>query len=65
MGLRSFSMSPAFIPMIKELTSHLTVADAQAILSDALRLKTTNQVTRFMADQIGRLAPNLRPLDSA
>ena len=24
MGLRSFSMSPAFIPIIKELTSHLT-----------------------------------------
>ena len=24
MGLRSFSMSPAFIPTIKELTSHLT-----------------------------------------
>ena len=65
MGLRSFSMSPAFIPLIKDLTRHLTVADAQAILSDALRLKTTNQVTRFMADQIGRLAPNLRPLDSA
>jgi phosphotransferase system enzyme I (PtsI) len=65
MGLRSFSMSPAFIPLIKDLTRHLTIADAEEILAGALRLKTTNQVTRFMADQIGRLAPNLRPLDSA
>jgi phosphotransferase system enzyme I (PtsI) len=64
MGLRSFSMSPAFIPLIKDLTSHLTVADAQAILQQALRLKTTNHVHRFMAEQISRLAPNLQMLDS-
>jgi phosphotransferase system enzyme I (PtsI) len=62
MGLRSFSMSPAFIPMIKDLARHLTVAGAQEILASALRLKTTHQVHNFMADQISRLAPNLRPL---
>jgi phosphotransferase system enzyme I (PtsI) len=64
MGLRSFSMSPAFIPLIKDLTSHLTIADAEAILQQALRLKTTNHVHRFMAEQISRLAPNLQMLDS-
>ncbi|HEY1600693.1 MAG TPA: phosphoenolpyruvate--protein phosphotransferase [Pirellulales bacterium] len=65
MGLRSFSMSPAFIPLIKDLTRHLTVPGAEEILAGALRLKTTNQVNRFMAEHISRLAPNLRPLDSA
>ena len=35
MGLRSFSMSPAFIPMIKDLTRHLTVAGAEEILAGA------------------------------
>ncbi len=65
MGLRSFSMSPAFIPMIKDLTRHLTIAGAQEILASALRLKTTNQVNAFMAEQISRIAPNLRPLDVA
>ena len=64
MGLRSFSMSPAFIPMIKDLTRHLTVEGAREILAGALRLKTTNQVNQFMAKQIVRLAPNLRLLDS-
>jgi len=64
MGLRSFSMSPAFIPMIKDLTRHLTVAGAEEILAGALRLKTTSQVNQFMARQIVRLAPNLRLLDS-
>ena len=64
MGLRSFSMSPAFIPMIKDLTRHLTISDAQEILTAALRLKTTSQVNQFMAKQIARIAPNLRLLDS-
>ncbi|HEY4308499.1 MAG TPA: phosphoenolpyruvate--protein phosphotransferase [Pirellulales bacterium] len=64
MGLRSFSMSPAFIPMIKDLTRHLTIQDAEEILAGAMRLKTTSQVNQFMAKQIARIAPNLRPLDS-
>ncbi|MBI2825781.1 MAG: phosphoenolpyruvate--protein phosphotransferase [Planctomycetia bacterium] len=65
MGLRSFSMSPAFIPLIKDVARHLTIPDAEDVLAGALRLKTTSAVNRFMADQISRLAPNLRILDSA
>jgi phosphoenolpyruvate-protein phosphotransferase len=65
MGLRSFSMSPAFIPTIKELTSHLTVKRAERILRKTLAMKTTSQIQRFMADQIAELAPNLKLLDTA
>lgn len=64
MGLRSFSMSPAFIPTIKELTAHLTQAEARRILQSALKLQTTRQVIRFMGRQIEQLAPNLRLLDT-
>jgi phosphotransferase system enzyme I (PtsI) len=64
MGLRSFSMSPAFIPTIKELTSHLTRKRAERILRETLRLKTTAQIQRFMERQIADLAPNLKMLDS-
>lgn len=64
MGLRSFSMSPAFIPTIKELAQHVSVADAQRILEEALLLKTTGQVIRHMGAQIKRLAPNLTILDT-
>src|SRR5690606_5397302 len=32
MGLRSFSMSPAFIPSMKELAAHLTVEQARQML---------------------------------
>ncbi len=65
MGLRSFSMSPAFLPSIKELTHHLTRKQARDILRQALALKTTVSVQRFMAEQIAQIAPNLKLLDSA
>ncbi len=65
MGLRSFSMSPAFIPTIKELITHLTCAKTEEILQHALKLKTTAQVIRFMEGQIAELAPNVKMLDTA
>jgi phosphotransferase system enzyme I (PtsI) len=64
MGLRSFSMSPAFIPSIKELTSHLTRRRAERIVKRALAIKTTAGVQRFMAAQIAEIAPNLKLLDT-
>jgi phosphoenolpyruvate-protein phosphotransferase (PTS system enzyme I) len=65
MGLRSFSMSPAFIPSIKELTHHLTRDGAEAIVRRALKLKTTVEVKRYLGEQISELAPNLKLLDTA
>ncbi len=65
MGLRSFSMSPAFIPSMKELTSHLTVERAETIVRYALKLKTIAEVQRYLCEQIEKLAPNLRLLDTA
>jgi phosphotransferase system enzyme I (PtsI) len=65
MGLRDFSMSPAFIPTVKELTSHLTRARADAVLDRALHIKTTAGVNRFMEAQIGEIAPHIQPLDTA
>ncbi len=64
MGLRSFSMSPAFIPIIKDLTRHLTRKQAEAALDHSLKLKTTRAIQRFMAQQIAQIAPNLKLLDS-
>ncbi|HEY2882709.1 MAG TPA: putative PEP-binding protein, partial [Pirellulales bacterium] len=65
MGLRSFSMSPAFVPTIKELLSHLTKAKAERILNQALRLRTSAQVIRYMEQQVAELAPNVKLLDTA
>ena len=63
MGLRRFSMSPAFIPSIKQLASQTSTENAKHILESVLKLKTTSQVTRFMARQLDTIAPNLSMLD--
>ena len=65
MGLSTFSMSPAFVPTIKDLARHVTRAQAQAILKHVLGLKTTAHVMRYMAKQIAEIAPNLELLDTA
>jgi phosphoenolpyruvate-protein phosphotransferase (PTS system enzyme I) len=65
MGLRSFSMSPAFIPSMKELAAHLTVDSARQVLRRAMTLRTTAAVKRYMAEQLRTIAPNLSWLDMA
>jgi len=64
MGLRSFSMSPAFIPSMKDLASHITTQQARDILSHVLGLKTTTRVKSYMRHQLRKIAPNLSLLDS-
>jgi phosphotransferase system enzyme I (PtsI) len=65
MGLRKFSMSPAFIPSIKELAVHLTKDKAKAVLAEALKLRTTQEVLDFMGRQVHALCPSLDLMDSA
>ncbi len=64
MGLRSFSMSPAFVPSIKQLASQLTKADAEEIFNKCMSFKTTAQVKRFMTNKLQQIAPQLAMLDT-
>ncbi len=63
MGLRRFSMSPAFVPSIKQIAAQISVMEAEQILESALKFKETAQVVRFMARQVGQLVPSLAMLD--
>lgn len=64
MGLRQFSMSPAFVPRMKKLASMVTVAEAQSLLERALGFKSTAEIKRFMSAELKRLAPDFELLDS-
>lgn len=64
MGVRSFSMSPAFIPYIKECGKHLSITDAVKILQHALTLHTTGKVKHYLTEQLKRLSPNFDRFDS-
>lgn len=62
MGLRRFSMSPAFVPTIKELASQLTVSSAELLLKKALTQKTTRKIQKMLTAELLKIAPNLEPV---
>ncbi len=64
MGLRRFSMSPAFIPSIKQLASQISIAESEQVLESVMKFKTTAQVKKFMTRVIEKTAPNLKMLAS-
>lgn len=64
MGLRSFSMSPAFVPQIKELVTHLHRAQTREIFRAAMRLRTSGQIIRYTGQKVAELAPRLAGWDS-
>ncbi|HVX63193.1 MAG TPA: phosphoenolpyruvate--protein phosphotransferase [Pirellulales bacterium] len=65
LGLRSFSMSPAFIPIMKELTSRLTHERTSEIAAQTLKFNTTAQIVRYLGRQLAEISPNLSIVDSA
>ena len=65
MGLRSFSMSPAFIPIMKELTAHLTHDETARIAAHVMKLNTTAQILAYLGRQLAKIAPNLTIVDSS
>ena len=64
MGLRSFSMSPSFVPSIKELISQLTLVRASGVLRRVLELKTSGQIAQYMTEQLDEICPSLALMDS-
>ena len=58
MGLRGFSMSPAFVPYIKELAGHLSIQDAERMTKHALTLKTTGRVSGYVTNQLKLVYPD-------
>lgn len=64
MGLRRFSMSPAFVPSIKQLASQVSVEEAEQIVASVMKFKTTAQVKKYLTRSIEQLAPDLKMLSS-
>ncbi len=62
MGLRSFSMSPSFVPTIKEVAAHVSTSQAKTLLQRAKNFKTTHRIQRMVHAELEKLAPNLRPI---
>ena len=63
MGLRSLSMSPAFVPPIKELVRCTSLETARKIAGRVLRLKTARGIRNYLSRRTKNICPNVAFLD--
>lgn len=65
MGLRRFSMSPAFVPTIKALLSSVTTAQAERFAHQVLQLKTSEEIRTYLTARLHEISSALEVFDSA
>ena len=65
MGLRRFSMSPAFVPTIKALLASVTTAQAERFAHQVLQLKTSEEIRSYLTARLHEISSTLEVLDSA
>jgi hypothetical protein len=56
-------MSPAFVPTLKEVTRHLTVATTREIAERVLHMKTVGEVRGYLTRKVRMICPNVAMLD--
>lgn len=65
MGLRRFSMSPAFVPTIKALLSSVTTAQAERFSHHVLQLSTSDEIRAYLSERLREISSTLELFDSA
>ncbi|WP_235963589.1 phosphoenolpyruvate--protein phosphotransferase [Tautonia rosea] len=63
LGLRRFSMSPAFVPTIKALLSSVSTPQAERFAHQVLQLKTREQIRRYLTDRLHEISRDLELFD--
>ncbi len=64
MGLRRFSMSPAFIPTVKELLASVTTAQAERFAHHVLQLSTSDEIRSYLTSRLHEVSSTLELLDT-
>src|SRR5262249_35281774 len=64
MGLRRFSMSPAFVPSIKEVARCSSRELAEQIATRVRRMRTFKQVRSYLTQMAQQVCPNVTFLDT-
>jgi phosphoenolpyruvate-protein phosphotransferase len=63
MGLRALSMSPAFVPSIKEIVRCATLSAAQEVAEHVLGMKTFAEIRRYLTERVRNMCPSVALLD--
>ena len=64
MGLRRFSMSPAFIPTVKNLLAGVTTAQAERFAHHVLQLSTSDEIRSYLTARLREISSTLEVFDS-
>jgi phosphotransferase system enzyme I (PtsI) len=62
LGLTEFSMTPAAIPIIRQVVQELSAAEARRLASHALRLPTAAEIEQYLFDALAASAFQRSPL---
>jgi phosphoenolpyruvate-protein phosphotransferase len=63
MGLRRLSMSPAFVPSIKEVVRHTTQETAREVARRVLAMHTVGQIRGYLTAQVRQVWPHVSLID--
>jgi phosphoenolpyruvate-protein kinase (PTS system EI component) len=64
MGLRRLSMSPSFVPAIKEVVRHTSLKLAEGIAQRVLAMHTVGEVRGYLTRKVREVWPNVSLLDT-
>ncbi len=64
MGLRRFSMSPAFVPTVKNLLAGVTTAQAERFAHHVLQLSTNDEIRSYLTARLREISSTLEIFDS-
>ncbi len=63
MGLRRLSMSPAFVPSMKELVQRLSLEVGQEVADRVLQMRTAGEIQGYLTKKIRQIWPEVSILD--
>jgi len=64
LGLRKFSMSPAFVPAIKNLLGCVSTAEAERFAHHVLQLKTSDEIRHYLSDRLHEISADMEVFDT-
>jgi phosphoenolpyruvate-protein phosphotransferase len=65
MGLRRLSMSPGFVPSIKEVVRSMTLDMARETAEQVLKMSTFGEIRGYLTRRVRQIAPNVAFLDTS
>ncbi|MCE9530499.1 MAG: phosphoenolpyruvate--protein phosphotransferase [Planctomycetes bacterium] len=64
MGLTRVSMSPNFVPTVKEMVRTVTIPAARRVAKHVVNMQTVDEVREYLSAKVRKMCPNVAKLDT-